>query len=451
MNISLALERARSFVCRGDEAAAKSVYLEILNQDVTHFDALTELGTLAWESGHRSAALMAYHAAAQHHPNNKIGQVHLANILMDSGEFALARNHYDAALQLDASFAEAHQGMARVLAELGDRDNEHWRSGFIGHAVNKRRYRGVGEGVPLLLLACARGGNTPVQRWIDERLFAVTVVYAEFFDLADPLPPHQIVMNAIGDCDSSYDALVRAQQIVQAVTAPVINAPSLVLLTGRDANARRLSQVRGVIAPQMIKNNLAALMEDETLSFPLLLRSPGYHGGRNFLRVDERSGLQAAAAELTGEEFLAIEYLDARGADGLWRKYRVMIIDGVLYPLHLAISADWKVHYFSSAMADNAEHRAEERLFLQDMPSVLGPQAMVALNGISTMLGLDYCGVDFALAPDGRVQVFEANATMVINPAEPDPIWDYRRPALDSALSAARTMLARRMEQSSTA
>jgi hypothetical protein len=54
---------------------------------------------------------------------------------------------------------------------------------------------------------------------------------------------------------------------------------------------------------------------------------------------------------------------------------------------------------------------------------------------------LDYAGVDFALAPDGRVLLFEANATMVVFPPPPDPIWDYRRGAVDAVLAAATRML----------
>jgi hypothetical protein len=30
---------------------------------------------------------------------------------------------------------------------------------------------------------------------------------------------------------------------------------------------------------------------------------------------------------------------------------------------------------------------------------------------------------------------------MVINPPEPDPIWDYRRPAIERALAAARALI----------
>ena len=44
----------------------------------------------------------------------------------------------------------------------------------------------------------------------------------------------------------------------------------------------------------------------------------------------------------------------------------------------------------------------------------LGPRAMAALSGIFDVLGLDYGGIDFALAADGSVVLFEANATMAI-------------------------------------
>ena len=122
----------------------------------------------------------------------------------------------------------------------------------------------------------------------------------------------------------------------------------------------------------------------------------------------------------------------------------VMFIDGVCYPLHLAISPDWKVHYFTAAMAENAAHRQEEQRFLDDMQATLGSRAVTALNGICGRLGLDYAGVDFALAPNGSVLLFEANATMVIVPPDPDPIWDYRRRAIATVQQAARLMLEHR-------
>jgi hypothetical protein len=95
-------------------------------------------------------------------------------------------------------------------------------------------------------------------------------------------------------------------------------------------------------------------------------------------------------------------------------------------------------------MADDPAHREEERCFLDDMPAVLGPGAMTALAGIAETLGLDYAGIDFALTRDGSVLVFEANATMVINPPEPEPIWNYRRRAVADVLNAAKSLLVRR-------
>lgn len=179
----------------------------------------------------------------------------------------------------------------------------------------------------------------------------------------------------------------------------------------------------------------------DSAAFPLLLRAPGFHTGQHFLRVETREDALQATATLPGDELLAIEFLDARGPDGLARKYRVMCIGGALYPLHLAISADWKVHYFSADMLDREAHRAEERLFLEDMPAVLGPRAMAALAHIAETLGLEYAGVDFALDADGALLLFEANATMLINPPAPEPVWDYRRRPAARALAAARKLL----------
>ncbi len=72
------------------------------------------------------------------------------------------------------------------------------------------------------------------------------------------------------------------------------------------------------------------------------------------------------------------------------------------------------MHYFSAEMAGNAEHQAEEEAFLSDMPRVLGPTAMRALEHVRDALGLDYGGIDFALSRNGEILLFEANATMLI-------------------------------------
>jgi glutathione synthase/RimK-type ligase-like ATP-grasp enzyme len=332
-----------------------------------------------------------------------------------------------------------------VLTELGEPGAEaHWQAGFTGHAVVRRRYRGSGPGVPLLLLVSARGGNLATRPWVDDRVFTVTAIYADFHDPAQALPPHALVVNAIGDVDVGRDALACAEAMLAGSSAPVVNPPARVKATGREEQALRLAGIAGVTAPRTVRLKRTALAVTEAFRFPLLLRSPGFHTGQHFVRVDTRDDLSRAAAGLPGDELLAIEWLDARGPDGLARKYRVMIIGGVLYPLHLAISADWKVHYFTAGMAGEAAHRAEDARFLNDMPAVLGQRAMAALSDIGAAMGLDYAGVDFGLAADGSVLLFEANATMAIVPPDQDPMWDYRRAAVAAVQDAARHMLAQR-------
>ncbi|WP_428540009.1 hypothetical protein [Rhodopila sp.] len=434
----IALRRARDLLARGDDEAAKLAYLDVLRADPTHCAALTELGALAHAGGFVSAARDAYRQAVRFHPASKAAQAGYAYLLSEAGDLQAARCHYQAALAVDPDLAEAHQGLARVLTEIGEDATEHWRKGFAGRAVVRRRYRGTGAGIALLLLVAAVGGNIPTQHWIDDRVFAVTAVYADFFDPRDPLPAHALIVNAIGDADLCARALANAERIVAVSTAPVINSPARVCVTGRWHNAQRLGAITDVRTP-----GIGGLSDVERIGFPLLLRSPGYHTGQHFVRVETSAGLAEAAASLPDGEPLAIEYLNARGADGMARKYRVMFIGGALYPLHQAISADWKVHYFTAAMAENPAFRNEECSFLDNMAAVLGGRAMAALSKIQAALGLDYGGIDFALAADGSLLLFEANATMAMLPPEGDPMWDYRRPAITAALTAARNLLGR--------
>ncbi len=429
----------------GDDEAAKQAYLEALRLDPTCFDALNDLGALTYASGHRSAARTAYRQVVQRHPRNPIGRVNLANIPSEDGDHGAAQAHYLAALEVDPDFPEAHQGLARIFSDLGDERAElHRQKGYIGHAIDHRRCRGIGPGVPILLLATVRLGNMPTRQWIDERIFAVTVIYVEFWDATQPLPPHALVVNVIGDADLCGEALTRAEDLLAQTAAPVINPPARVRTTGRADNAQRLAAIPGMVAPKIATLARAEILAAGGFRFPLLLRAPGFHTGRHFLFVENREGLTNAVETLPGDPLMAIQYLDARGPDGMARKYRVMCIDGKLFRLHLAISADWMVHYFTAAMATHAAYRAEERRFLEDMPEALGERTMAALEGLFSEIGLDYVGADFALAPDGSLLLFEANATMVVIAPPPEPMWDYRRAAAADVLEAAKRMASSR-------
>jgi hypothetical protein len=75
------------------------------------------------------------------------------------------------------------------------------------------------------------------------------------------------------------------------------------------------------------------------------------------------------------------------------------------------------------------------------MTCAIGSKAARAIERVRETLGLDFGGVDFALAPDGGIVVFEANATMVVPLPGEDARWAYRRAPIDRIYTAVRTLL----------
>jgi glutathione synthase/RimK-type ligase-like ATP-grasp enzyme len=450
-SVALRFDRACLLAEMGQNENAKQAYLDVLARCPAHVGALNNLGTLLYLTGYRTAARSAYAEAVRQHPDQPMAHVNLGNLFLEAGELAAAREHYEAALSLDSEFAAAHQGLGNLLAELGEEDAaaRHQRLGHGNHRATELPYRGENEPVSVLLLASGRRGDVPIRHLLDDKIFHTFVVLPNVYDPDAPLPEHQVVFNAIGDADLCRQALDRAVTLMDRTFSPVINSPAAVLRTGRVSNSRRLGDLPGVVTPVianlsrevLASSGAAESLARRGLQFPLLLRAPGFHNGKHFLRVESMDKLGAALNELPGAALTAIEFLDARGADGRYRKYRVMMIGGWLYPLHLAISHDWKIHYVTAEMAESAEYRAEEAKFLENMPRVLGPRAMAALAEIQNMLGLDYAGIDFGLSPAGDILVFEANATMTVLPPEHDPRWDYRRPAVQRVEAAVRKML----------
>jgi hypothetical protein len=433
---------------------AQQAFVEILRSAPTDFTALNEFGGLLTSMGAIAAACRVYSEAITHHPDNPMGHVNLANLLLRASKYDEARKHYEIALRIDPDHQPAHQGFGAVFADIGEpaAARLHFQKGFRDCAVSTLPYRGAAPPVTLLQLISSGGGNIPTASFLDDRTFLITMVVADHVDPAVKLPPHQLVFNAIGDADLCRPALEAATGLIRRTRAPVINDPNAVSRTGRVDNAQRLGQLPGVIAPRtlaMPRSVLEGAGAAEAIAaagftFPLLLRSPGFHTGRNFIFVTSQNELPVAVASLPGSEIMVMEYLDARGADGNARKYRVMFIDGVAYPLHLAISRQWKVHYFTADMAERPDHRAEEAAFLADMGAVLGVRAIDALARIRTELALDYGGIDFGIGREGDVLLFEANATMVVIPPDNHERWAYRRAAVTRILDAAVAMLMKR-------
>lgn len=451
--IAARCERAGLLREQGFFEEAKRDYLELIRRKPGDFGVLNDFGTLVLKAGYRGAARSLFSEAVRHHPDNPIGHVNLANLLLLMGEHEPARAHFTAALRLDPDHIHAHRGMGNLLAELGDAAGarRHRDRGFGNDFLTKLPYRGDGVPVRVLLVVSAAGGNTPTASLLDENIFQTSVLVAEYYDGKVPLPPHDLVFNGIGDADACAEGLEAAQAVAARTRRPVINDPRSVLRTGRLANAERMRGLANVVAPRMatvprllLAGSAAAIVGCNGFSFPLLARAPGFHTGQHFVRAENPEQLAVAVEKFPGDAVWLIEQLDARDGEGMFCKFRVMMIDRKLYPLHLAISRSWKVHYFTADMAESAGNRAKEAAFLQSMAAVVGARGIAALERIGAMLDLDYCGIDFAVDARGDILFFEANATMVMIPLAADEKWAYRRPAFAAVFAAVRALLLER-------
>lgn len=350
---------------------------------------------------------------------------------------AAARERYEAALLLDPLLQEAHEGLSYVLWRNGDEEGaeRHRAIAFADRWLRTRTFRGPGAPIPVLLLISGKGGNVFTDFLLDDATFLVHELVVDYAPPHLQFPEHAFVFNAIADADRCMDALHRASEIVRGLKTRIVNDPDAVMRTSRVGNAARLAIIEGVRTAKIvtIDRNAAA-----PFGFPFLLRVPGHHTGRYFVRVDGAAELDAALRDLPGKDLLAIEYVETRSNDGLLRKYRMMIARGNLLPVHMAISRDWNVHYMHSLTPGNDRFEEKERRFLEDPETAIGSRAMDSLRRVAATLQLDYGGIDFGIMPDGRVAVFEANASMILLPAEADPYAGAHRHAAARVFAALR-------------
>ena len=449
-DVELRLARANLLAELGRGEAAQAAYLDVLARQPDHLTALNNFGSLVHARGYTSAARTLYAQAARLHPRDPMSQVNLANCLATAGERDAAQTAFMAALAAAPDFAPAHRGLALLASLRGDdvATRRHLAAAFAASPVIEQPYHGAGAPIRVLLLISGLQGDIPLQHILDPTEFQVTALAPRFLPAGAALPDHHVVVNAIGDVDLCAEALAAAATLVHRSDRPVINDPARVLATSREDNAARLGSIPGVVCAvtRRVPRAAAVALNDAALAdlglrLPIAVRAPGFHGGVHFTRIDHLSELPAAIANWPGDTLIAMNFLDLRGADGKVRKYRAMMIGGQIHPLHLAVSRDWKVHYFTAEMADRPDHRREDAAFLADMGGVIGEPVLAALGRIQAALGLDYAGVDFALSATGEVVVFEANATMVVPHPPSEPIWDYRRPPVAAVMEAVRRLV----------
>ncbi len=383
------------------------------------------LGNVYGELEKGEEAIKALREAISLDPTLAEAHASLGSLYLLTGQKAEAERFSWLALAIDPDMIAPHQNLASLLDKRGEtaearthRDAAYKRQNlFVDTAPNPRRR--------VLILATAESGNVPFRYLLPKTRYTRINWIVEYADegQAARLPPYDLVFNAIGDPDLAGPTEAPVQKFLETCKARVFNDPAAIRRTFRDQIPELLAGLADTTAPrtarvsaeEAARNGLSAAIVGAGLSWPVMVRPIGSHGGQGLTRVD--SVVELALAKIpAGRDLYLTAFHDYRSLDGGWRKYRVIFIDRVPYPYHLAISDRWMVHHGTADMTKRPDRLAEELRFLADPEAAIGAKAMAAITEIGRRLDLDYCGVDFAVQPDGSVLVFEANANMLVHP-----------------------------------
>ena len=261
------------------------------------------------------------------------------------------------------------------------------------------------------------------------------------------LSEHDCLLNLVTDADQHPRVLHNMVRLLEGYRGRVINHPALVLRSTREQVARRIDQGPSLRVPQVVRlGGSNPRLVGQTLAkagfvFPALLRLAGTHGGHFVGLYDDADAL--AAALHPKQDYIVTEFVDYASEDGLYRKYRMFFIGEQRIFRHMLVADHWNIHanLGNHYMIDRPALLAEERQRFADPLAGLGQTAIAALDAVRGEMGLDFMGIDFGFTRDGKVLLFEANATMNFFPFFDDPRVSYRKSCLEGAERAFDALL----------
>jgi hypothetical protein len=374
-------------------------------------------------------------------PTNAAAHAARGNLLLRRGKTDAAQRSYALAARFDPYDAPSRIALGELATMAGDERTAQWW--FDAAFSLARVYSPVRRpGSRSALVLCARGPwhrNIPLDFVIDPDRWTLHRWYVP----DDAMQPeelvvlaYELVIDAIGESIDAQPALDAARAFVAMQSKPLVNDPQRVRGTARDRLAATLGGIAGcAVAPvqRLGADGLAHIAG----GFPLLVRPTDVHGGRGLERVDDPASMAAYATRVPASIYDVAPFVDYRSADGFYRKYRVMFVDGEPYPYHLALDDSWMIHYYRAPMGEHEWMREEERRFLQ------APEGAIAgwsttLRAVGAAVGLDYFGIDCTVLSDGTLFVFEADTAMLVHSFDPDP---EKRAAVECIRTALAALL----------
>ncbi len=248
------------------------------------------------------------------------------------------------------------------------------------------------------------------------------------------------VVNYVADSDLCKGALEVIEGIVDRGGGPCFNHPARIRRTGRHHISDRLSQLPGLEVPRTVliaardPDDLIQQVNAAGIRWPVILRVPGTHAGLATALAQSPDDVPRAIYSLpvAGRPLYATAFHDYRDADGLYRKLRLVVVGRRVFARHFVAGEGWSVHAGDrlQATADN------EAAILDGFPGSLPVDVTALALAIADELGLDWFGIDCCPRPDGRLLIFEANATMnvLVNTTPGDPASVRRIAGIQDAL-----------------
>lgn len=295
--------------------------------------------------------------------------------------------------------------------------------------------------------------NTPVEFLVEDSDIALTLLYVgEGIPAITELPEHDVLFVAIGEADDKRDLLLSLEAIVKDWPRPVLNYPARIAELGRDracALMQSASTIEMPTAVRITRAQMQALADEqcslETLipatDFPIIARPLGSHAGNGLRKIVSVDAVADYLQAVPSEEFYIARFVDYRSSDGLFRKYRIMLIDGQAYISHMGISKHWMIHYLNAGMTDSAEKRAEEARFMADFDTDFAQRHAQAFAEIHQRTGLDYVGIDCGETADGKLLIFEVDSDMIVHAMDPVDMFPYKQAPMQKLFAAFRALL----------
>ena len=226
----------------------------------------------------------------------------------------------------------------------------------------------------------------------------------------------------------------------------------------RDELWRTLHPVPGLVCPPTLRCSRDELdvfahqdkrrSDDFTMfSFPLLVRPVGSHAGHGLVKLEGHKDVADYLAACEDDAFFLSQFVDYSSADGHFRKYRVVLIEGRPFPVHMAISDQWAIWYLNADMADSVDKRSEEAQFFAGFEIEFSSRHADALAALYDAVKLDYFGIDCAETQDGRLVVFEADNALIVHDMDPPDIFPYKGAPMGRAFRAFGNLLQTKADQ----